>query len=126
VPELYGFRESLGAPVVYNETQQQFAMTSPVDSLAEQYSRYTYPYGIFGRIRDISCQCVRRGLDGLIHYVQSFCHRRIEDRIIRERVDLPVLTIEGDRPEPLSGQHKTRLEAFVQMLAVGSGRKPVG
>ena len=117
VPGLYGFLESFGGLVVYNETQRQFAMADPAGSLAEQYTRYTYPYGVFPRIEDIVAECARRRLDGLIHYVQSFCHRRIEDRIIRERVDVPVLTLEGDRPGPLSGQLKTRLEAFVQMLA---------
>ncbi|MHC5034106.1 MAG: 2-hydroxyacyl-CoA dehydratase family protein [Planctomycetota bacterium] len=117
VPELYGFLETMGARVVYNETQRQFAMLTPAASLAEQYTRYTYPYGVFARIEDIRTECERRHLDGLIHYVQSFCHRRIEDRIVRERLDLPVLTLEADQPGPLSGQLRTRLEAFVQMLA---------
>jgi benzoyl-CoA reductase/2-hydroxyglutaryl-CoA dehydratase subunit BcrC/BadD/HgdB len=116
VPGLYGFLEAMGARVVYNETQRQFAMLAPAGSLAEQYRRYTYPYGVFPRIEDIRAECERRRLDGLIHYVQSFCHRRIEDRIVRDRVGLPVLTVEADRPGPLSGQLKTRLEAFVQML----------
>ena len=61
-------------------------------------------------------ECERRDLDGIIHYVQSFCFRRIEDRIMRHEIDLPALTIECDLPGPLSGQLKTRLEAFVQML----------
>ncbi len=117
VPELYEFVESVGALVVYNETQRQFAMLGPASSLAEQYSRYTYPYGVFVRIEDIRTECERRRLDGLIHYVQSFCHRRIQDRIIRQSVPVPVLTLEGDMPGPMSAQLKTRLEAFVQMLA---------
>jgi len=116
VPELYRFLEELGALVVYNETQRQFAMLEQANSLAEQYSRYTYPYGLFPRVADIQAECERRRLDGLIHYVQSFCHRRIEDRIIRRHVPVPILTLEADRPEPLSGQLRTRLEAFVQML----------
>jgi len=115
-PALYGFLESAGGLVVYNETQRQFAMPHRCGSLAEQYSAYTYPYGVFERTKDIARECRRRGLDGLIHYVQSFCFRRIEDRILRRTVRLPVLTIECDRPGPLSGQLKTRLEAFVQML----------
>jgi benzoyl-CoA reductase/2-hydroxyglutaryl-CoA dehydratase subunit BcrC/BadD/HgdB len=116
VPDIYDFVEEMGALVVYNETQLQFVMPNPSDSLAEQYARYTYPYGVFTRLDDIQAECKRRRLDGLIHYVQSFCHRRIEDRIIRQRIDLPVLTLEADRPGPLSGQMRTRLEAFVQML----------
>jgi benzoyl-CoA reductase/2-hydroxyglutaryl-CoA dehydratase subunit BcrC/BadD/HgdB len=66
---------------------------------------------------DIQREVRRRRLDGLVHYVQSFCHRRIQDPILRKRMDLPVLTIEADAPGSLSGQLKTRLEAFVQMLA---------
>ena len=124
IPELYDFLESQGALVAYNETQRQFAMPGGGGSLAEQYTRYTYPYSVFGRIGDIRTECERRGLDGLIHYVQSFCHRRIEDRIIRRRLSVPILTLEADRPGPLSGQLRTRLEAFVQMLrARKSGRR---
>lgn len=116
VPGLYDFVESQGALVVYNETQRQFAMPFDAASLAAQYTRYTYPYGVFARLEDIGAECERRGLGGLIHYVQSFCHRRIEDRIVRRSVGVPVLTLEADAPGPLSGQLKTRLEAFVQML----------
>ena len=116
VPQLYDFIEEQGGLVVFNETQRQFSMPFPAGSLAEQYSRYTYPYGIVPRLADIIAECRRRRLDGLIHYVQSFCHRRIEDRIVRDSVDVPVLTVEADAPGPLSGQLKTRLEAFVQML----------
>jgi benzoyl-CoA reductase/2-hydroxyglutaryl-CoA dehydratase subunit BcrC/BadD/HgdB len=125
VPELYDLLESYGALIVYNETQRQFAMLDPARSLAEQYARYTYPYGVFARLADIRAQVARRNLHGLVHYVQSFCHRRIEDRIIRQSVNVPVLTVEGDRPGPLSGQLRTRLEAFVQMLAAQKAVRPV-
>jgi len=121
VPGLYDFVEQHGALVVYNETQRQFAMPTQTDSLAEQYTRYTYPYGIFPRLADIRRECARRRVDGLIHYVQSFCHHRIEDRIVRDGVELPVLTIEADTPGPLNGQIKTRLEAFVQIVTARLG-----
>jgi benzoyl-CoA reductase/2-hydroxyglutaryl-CoA dehydratase subunit BcrC/BadD/HgdB len=116
VPELYDYLESLGGLVIYNETQRHFAMPRGGDSLAEQYGRYSYPYGIFQRVEDLQRECERRSLEGIIHYVQSFCFRRTEDRILRDAVDVPVLTIEADRPGGLTGQLKTRLEAFVQML----------
>ncbi len=116
VPELYDFLESVGGLVVYNETQRQFTMPGPADSLALQYCAYTYPYGIRCRLEDIVREIDRRRLDGIIHYVQSFCYRRIEDRILRENVPVPVITLEQDRPGPLSGQLKTRLEAFVELL----------
>ncbi|NLW49276.1 MAG: 2-hydroxyacyl-CoA dehydratase [Candidatus Brocadiaceae bacterium] len=123
VPELYGFVESMGALVVYNETQRQFSMPVGGDSLSAQYTRYTYPYGLTPRIEDIRAECGRRRLHGLIHYVQSFCHRRIEDGLLRRNLGLPVLTLEADRPGPLSGQVRTRLEAFVQMLTARRRRE---
>ena len=116
VDEVYDYLEAHGGLVVYNETQRQFAMTEPRGSLSEQYSVYTYPYGIFARGEDIRREVERRSLDGLIHYVQSFCHRRIENRILKDMVPVPVLAVECDRPGPLSGQLKTSLETFVDIV----------
>jgi benzoyl-CoA reductase/2-hydroxyglutaryl-CoA dehydratase subunit BcrC/BadD/HgdB len=64
-------------------------------------------------------------VDGIIHYVQSFCFRRIEDRILREATRLPVLTVECDLPGPVSGQLRTRLEAFIQMLEARKRGRPI-
>jgi benzoyl-CoA reductase/2-hydroxyglutaryl-CoA dehydratase subunit BcrC/BadD/HgdB len=55
-------------------------------------------------------------LDGLIHYTQSFCFRQIQDRLLRQHLNLPILTIEGDRPTPLDHRSRLRLEAFVDVL----------
>ncbi len=115
-PELYGFVEELGAGVVFNEIQRQFAMPAATATLVEQYRQYTYPYDIFFRLEDVQSELARRRIDGVIHYVQSFCYRQIQDRILRRRVDLPILTLEFDRPGPLDGQAKIRIEAFVEML----------
>ncbi|NIA20376.1 MAG: 2-hydroxyacyl-CoA dehydratase [Anaerolineaceae bacterium] len=115
---LHGFLESLGAGVVFNEFQRQFAMLPPTGTLTEQYLGYTYPYGVAGRIADIREQVARRRIDGLIHYVQSFCFRHIQDRLIRQAVELPVLTLEYDRPGALDGRSRTRLEAFVELLEI--------
>jgi len=85
-------------------------------SLSEQYLQYTYPYGVAPRIADIRQEVSRRRIDGLIHYVQSFCFRHIQDRLIRQAAGVPVLTLEYDRPGPLDGRSRTRLEAFLEML----------
>ena len=114
--ELYPFLKSNGARVVYNEIQRQFTMPEPGDSLAEQYTNYTYPYSIHERLRDITTELRRRQVDGVIHYVQAFCHRGIADIIFREAIDLPILTIEGNNDFFLNNHLKTRLEAFVDML----------
>ncbi|MDO8673662.1 MAG: 2-hydroxyacyl-CoA dehydratase [Dehalococcoidia bacterium] len=114
--DLYDYVESIGARVVFNEVQRQFTMPFDTPSLVERYRLYTYPYTVFKRIADIQTEIERRKIDGVIHYVQSFCFRQIEDLIFRERLGLPVMTLEGDRPEKLDARTRLRLEAFVEML----------
>jgi len=120
--DLFEQLAALGAECVFNETPRQFAMANGGESLVEQYCRYTYPYEVFHRLADIKRQCARRNLHGIIHYVQSFCHRRVQDRLVRERLTVPVLTLECDRPGPLEASARTRLEAFVEILR-RKGRK---
>ena len=45
--DLYAYLESMGARVVFNEVQRQFAMPYDEPDLIEQYRRFTYPYGFF-------------------------------------------------------------------------------
>jgi benzoyl-CoA reductase/2-hydroxyglutaryl-CoA dehydratase subunit BcrC/BadD/HgdB len=114
--ELYAYLEAQGARVIFNETQRQFAMPQPGNSLAEQYSNYTYPYSIHERVKDITTEISRRRLDGIIHYVQAFCHRGIGDIIFRNSLKLPILTLEGNDDFFLTNHIKTRVEAFLDML----------
>ncbi|MFQ5861617.1 MAG: 2-hydroxyacyl-CoA dehydratase family protein [Candidatus Brocadiales bacterium] len=113
---IYNFLEELGVHVVFNEIQRQFSMPYPTDNLVEQYSRYTYPYDARGRLEDIACEVKRRNIHGIIHYVQSFCFRNIYDAVFRRGLDVPILTLECDRPGGVDGQMRTRIEAFVEML----------
>lgn len=113
---LYGFLEARGARVVFNEFQRQFSMPGEAPDLVEQYLAYTYPYGIAGRVADIGRAVRERRLDGLVHYVQSFCFRHIQDRLLREGLGVRLLTLEFDRPGEVDAQSRTRLEAFVEML----------
>jgi len=114
--DLYRYLESKGARVVFNEIQRQFAMPKPGNSLAEQYSNYTYPYSIYHRLKDITTELKRRQVDGVIHYVQAFCHRGIGDIIFRDALKLPILTLEGNDDFLLTHHIKTRIEAFLDML----------
>ena len=120
VPPIWqGFYERLegtGARVVFNEIQRQFSMPYLAPSIEEQCLLFTYPYDVFFRLEDIRRETVRRGLDGFIHYAQTFCFRQIEDKIFRHHLPKPVLTLEGDRPEPLDARTETRIEAFLEML----------
>jgi benzoyl-CoA reductase/2-hydroxyglutaryl-CoA dehydratase subunit BcrC/BadD/HgdB len=114
--DLYDYLEDLGGRVVFNEIQRQFSMPFETDDMVEQYLRYTYPYSFFARLEDIKQEILRREIDGLIHYVQSFCFRQVQDIILRQEIKIPVLTIEGDRPAPLDARTRLRLESFVEML----------
>ncbi|MCD5405050.1 MAG: 2-hydroxyacyl-CoA dehydratase [Desulfotomaculum sp.] len=114
--DLYQYLEARGARVVYNEVQRQFTMPFDTKDIVEQYRLYTYPYGIFYRLKDIKEQIKLRKLDGIIHYVQSFCYRQIEDLIIRREIELPIITLEGDRPGKLDARTKMRIDAFLEML----------
>lgn len=117
--DLYNYIEANGARVVFNETQHQFAMPYPGKSLADQYTNYTYPYSIYGRVNDIQNEINKRRIDGIIHYVQAFCHRGIGDIIFRESFNLPVLTLEGNQDFYLTQHVKTRIEAFLDMIKRG-------
>ena len=114
--DLYATLDELGASVVFNEMQRQFSMPYDTTTLLEQYSRYTYPYDIFFRLDDVERELARRRVEGVVHYVQSFCFRGIQDRLVRGRLNVPILTLECDRPGPLDARSHTRLEAFMEML----------
>lgn len=114
--DLYRFVESQEARVVLNEIQRQFAMPNRGSCLAEQYTHYTYPYSVSDRLNDIIPQLGLRRVDGVIHYVQAFCHRGIGDIIFRRRIDLPMLTLEGNNEYLLTQHLQTRVEAFVDMI----------
>lgn len=116
VTNLYTVLEDMGARVVFNETQRQFSMPYACADIVEQYLRYTYPYDIFTRLDDIEKELAARRVDGVIHYVQSFCFRQIEDLIVRRRLKMPILTLEGDRPGLLDARSRIRLEGFLEMI----------
>ncbi|MFC1971158.1 2-hydroxyacyl-CoA dehydratase family protein [Chloroflexota bacterium] len=114
--DLYRHLERHDARIVFNEVQHQFAMPEPGESLAEQYTNYTYPYSLHERLNDIKTEFHRRQVDGVIHYVQALCHRGIGDIVFRDAIDLPILTLEGNNDFFLTSHIKTRIEAFLDML----------
>ncbi len=114
---LHGAFEEAGARIVFNEVARQFAMPGKSDTLSEQYLQYTYPYSIFERLADIRTEVARRDIVGIVHYVQSFCFRQIEDILLREEIGLPVLTLEGENPGPVDERTRIRIQAFVEMLS---------
>ncbi|MCX5807332.1 MAG: 2-hydroxyacyl-CoA dehydratase [Proteobacteria bacterium] len=116
--DLHDFVEENGVHIVLNETQRQFSLPyfSKDADIVERYRLYTYPYGIFFRIEDIKKEIKRRKIKGIIHYVQAFCYRVMEDVILRDALGVPFITIEGDLPAKLDSRTKLRIEAFIEML----------
>jgi len=120
---IYSLVEGYGGAVVFNELQRQFSMFNRCDNLVDQYLLYTYPYHLRHRLDDIKAEVARRRVDGIIHYVQAFCFRQIEDLILRKEIDLPVLTLEGNRPGKIDLKSRVRVEAFLDMLRLRRGRR---
>ena len=116
ISDLYDYLSGNGAQIVLNEMQRQFSMPYDCDSLEEQYLRYRYPYDVFYRLEDLEQEIRKRNIQGLIHYVQAFCHRGIEDIAMRKKLEIPILTLEGDQPGPLDARTTLRLDIFLEML----------
>ena len=116
--DIYKFVEGLNSHFVYNEVQREFAFprADRATNIFEQYYDYTYPYDTEFRIIELKKQIEERKLDGIIHYTQAFCHRAVEDIILKSKLDIPILNIEGDKLNSLDARTKLRLEAFLDML----------
>ena len=115
--DLYKVLDKLDVAVAYNEVPRQFSMPwAPESTIAEQYTRYTYPYQVERRLYDIEQACKQRQLDGIIHYTQSFCFRQIEDILFKRTLSVPTMTLEADQPGAVDGRTLTRIETFIEML----------
>jgi benzoyl-CoA reductase/2-hydroxyglutaryl-CoA dehydratase subunit BcrC/BadD/HgdB len=57
-----------------------------------------------------------RRVDGVLSYTQAFCHRQIDNLLLRKYINLPFLAVEGDRPGPVDARTALRLESFLDML----------
>ncbi|GIM27676.1 2-hydroxyglutaryl-CoA dehydratase [Clostridium polyendosporum] len=116
--DIYEYVEEFNAHFVYNEVQREFAFprVDKAKDIYEQYYDYTYVYNIDFRLSDIKKQIEERKIDGIIHYTQAFCYRAIQDIVIKNELNVPVLNIEGDSINSLDSRTKLRLEAFIDML----------
>nr|WP_025775319.1 2-hydroxyacyl-CoA dehydratase [Clostridium botulinum] len=116
--DIYEFSEKLNSHFVYNEVQREFAFPRGIEAanIFEQYYNYTYPYDNEFRIKELKKQIEKRKIDAIIHYTQAFCHRDVEDIVLKEELNIPMLNIEGDKLNTLDARTKLRLEAFLDML----------
>lgn len=116
--DIYKFVENFNSSFVYNEVQREFAFprADKAINIYEQYYDYTYPYDTEFRIIELKNQINERKLDGIIHYTQAFCYRAVEDIVLKQKLDIPILNIEGDKLNTLDARTKLRIEAFLDML----------
>ena len=116
--DIYEHVTDFSAHIVYNEVQREFTFPryQTADNIYQQYLDYTYPYDLEFRLKEIKQEIAKRDLDGIIHYTQAFCHREIEDIVIKDELEIPTLTIRGDKSRQLDSRMKLRLEAFLDML----------
>lgn len=112
---LYGTISSLGGDVIFNEVQRQFAMPYLCEDIVDQYLRYTYPYSINERWEDICKELQERSIEAVISYTQSFCHLQIDNLLLKRRINIPMLTLEGDQPESIDSRTLLRLESFMEI-----------
>ncbi len=117
--DIYDTIEQYGARIVFNEIQRQFAMPNAGNSIVEQYLNYTYPYPVSHRIADIREQIKLRNIHGIIHYVEPFCFRQIQDILFRNAFAVPYMVIEGNESFQLDARSKLRLSAFIEMIKKG-------
>lgn len=114
--DLVSVMEQRDAAVIFQQIPRQFSLPFIGEGLAESYSKYTYPYAFEFQLRDIIAESENRRLDGIVHYVQSFCHRQLYDKMLRKKLEIPVLSIEGDRPSMVDNRTLTRIEAFFETI----------
>jgi benzoyl-CoA reductase/2-hydroxyglutaryl-CoA dehydratase subunit BcrC/BadD/HgdB len=117
ITDLYDRIETMGGNTVFMEVQRQFSMPFPEEDWIGAYLKYTYPYSIEDRLIDIKREIRIRKIEGIVHYVQSFCHRQIDDMIFRSELDVPILTVEGNIPGPMDERTAIRVEAFLDILS---------
>ncbi len=112
---------SFGLHIVYDELPYEFVRISgtTMDELAQNYATYTFSRSLKFRLGSLKKELAKRDIDGVVHYTQHSCHHNLEDDIMRNEIDKPFLTIQGDLPSATPEQVKLRLEAFSEMLRRG-------
>jgi benzoyl-CoA reductase/2-hydroxyglutaryl-CoA dehydratase subunit BcrC/BadD/HgdB len=116
--DFYDFLIDSKLHCVYNELPYEFVRMGGknLKEVVNSYSEYTFSNHILHRLKTVKKQLKKRNVDGIIHYTQINCHHKLEDEILREYLDYPILTIEGDLPQKTPEQTKLRIEAFNELL----------
>ena len=122
-PDFHEVAESYSLQVVFDELPFEFARLGgrTQSTMARSYATFTFARELEHRLDFLETELARRRVDGIIHYTQYACHHVLEDDMLRERLDLPILTVQGDLPRRCPEQERLRLEAFSELLR-GGGR----
>ncbi len=122
VPPIYhDFHEvaqSLDLQIVFDELPFEFIRHSGINikEAAQDYCDYSFARPLDFRIGFLQKELEKRKVDGIIHYTQFACHHTLEDEVMRQKLDYPMLTLQGDMPGKTPEQIKLRLEAFREMI----------
>ena len=122
-PDFHQVCEGFGMQVVFDELPWEFARMGgrTLRTMARNYAGYTFARDLEYRFKMLERELGRRRVEGVVHYTQYACHHVLEDDMIRERLDLPMLTIQGDLARKCPEQERLRLEAFAELLKGGEG-----
>ncbi len=131
--KLHHILETTGAVVVCEESctgtrfftemvKPEKSLDAQVKSIAERYMNIHCACFTPNdeRLDDIVNLAQEYQVDGVIHYNLQFCHTyaneavRVERRL--EEANIPLLRLETDYSDEDTGQLKTRIEAFLEML----------
>jgi hypothetical protein len=123
-PDFHEVCEGFGMQVVFDELPWEFARMGgrSLDTLARNYAGYTFARDLEYRFDKLEGELARRRVEGVVHYTQYACHHVLEDDMLRERLDLPMLTVQGDLARKCPEQERLRLEAFAELLRGGAER----
>ena len=115
--DLFEFLAGLGVRVIFNEIPRQFSMPHHALGFVRTIPPLHVPLQHFLPPRRHPRRTrAAQQVEGVINYAQSFCYRQIQDIIMREKIEMPMLTLEGDRPGALDARSRLRLETFVEIL----------
>ncbi|CAM2959332.1 double-cubane-cluster-containing anaerobic reductase [Hathewaya histolytica] len=132
--KLHSIIESLDADVVAEESctgtryfenlvsEEGETLEELVQNLGERYLKINCACFTpnHGRVDDVLRYVKEYNVDGVIDYGLSFCHTySIEGKTIQDKLreeNIPVMRIETDYSNEDSGQIKTRIEAFLEIM----------
>lgn len=128
-PSLLAFLESCGARVVAEDSDaDERVLTEPVPgpgmgALAGAYLSKPCgprPNALARRLDRLNCLLDERGAQGVIAYYPKFADAYLAEYLVLAEVfkarGLPALLLEDDGESGFSGQQRTRVEAFLEML----------